>query len=312
MIIVLAADDNYAKYVAVTIASVIHCHHKDGAVQFYILNKDFTPEHREMLESMSDDRHTITCVDVKGRLDSQLLYISGHVTEETYYRILIPDLFPDVDQALYIDCDIVCQGDIEDLWQAIPMSDGDWVAGSLAANLDAKNDYTTSHLGIPSDSYVNAGVLMMNLKALRDIDLMSQCIAMLKEKHWFDQHDQDLVNAICYGHIKIMDHRWHITVGALARNIGKRVEDLQAKDLTVFFLHYATHKPWREEMFSAMLPFWQYVHQTPFADEIVAAYREVSDTKGHFKALCANNQVSLAYLMQCMNEAVQCRLHRRK
>lgn len=311
MIVVLAADDNYAKYAAVAIASMIENHKGGAAVQFYVLNRNITDEHQRMLASMSDMRHTVSCIDVRGQLDSRVLYISGTITEETYYRVLIPTLFPEEDQALYVDCDVICNEDIEDFWQAASMTEDQWIAGTLAADLAAKNDYTTEHLGISSDTYVYAGLLMMNLKVLREIDFLDRCIAFLKEKQWLRQHDMDLINAVCYGHIKVLESRLHITVGAIAKQVGKTVETLTMQDLNVFFIHYATHKPWKTEMITAMLPYWHYVDQTPFAEEIVAAYREISDTKAHFLQQCSNNQISLGYLWRCVTTSIGARVHRR-
>lgn len=312
MLVVLAADDNYAKYAAVAIRSVI-CNHKMGGqpIRFYVLHRDISHMHQRMLESMSDERHTVSCLDVTGRLDSKILYVSGTITEETYYRVLVPELFPEDDQALYIDCDLVCQEDIEDFWQVATLSDKEWIAGTLAANLEEKNRYTTEHLGIPCDTYVNAGVLMMNLKVMREINFLAQSIVFLKEKQPLEQHDQDLINALCYGHIKVLDRHWHATVGTIERIVHKPTAVLALSDLNYCFLHYATNKPFKREMMTAMLPYWRYVGETPFAEEIVEAYREISDTKRHFKDMCSNNQISLGYLWECFIAGMEARLHRR-
>lgn len=312
MVIVLAADDNYAKYAAVTIASIIQTHKGSQKVQFYIMHRDITDEHQQMLESISDEQHSVSCINVKGRLNSKLLYTSGTITEETYYRVLIPSLFPDENQALYVDSDLVCQSDIEDFWSAASLSDDEWIAGTLAADLEKKGKYTKEHLGIPSDTYVNAGVLMMNLKVMREINFLERSIDFLKEKQWLEQHDQDLVNALCYGHVKVLDQQWHATVGTICKIAHKETSELMLSDLNYCFLHYATNKPWKSEMLAVMLPFWHYVDQTPFADEIVEAYREISDTKSRFLNLCANNHISLGYIIRCLSSAIGSRVHKNK
>lgn len=310
MLVVLAADDNYAKYVAVTVASVMDHHTGDGMIDFCVLHRDITPTHQEMLASMSDERHHIRCVNVSGRLDSSMLYTSGYITEETYYRLLIPDLFPEDSEALYLDCDLICQADLETIWPEMTLSGDEWVSGTLAANLEAKNVYTSEYLGIPSDTYINAGVTMMNLEALRQARFLEVSLAFIQAHPRLDQHDQDVLNAVCHGHVKVLDHHVHMTVGARANALGKTVQELTLSDLDLYFLHYAANKAWKSEMSAAMLPYWHYVGETPFAEEIVTAYREISDTRRRFRAMCANNQVSLGYLMGCLKDAIGARVHR--
>ena len=133
-------------------------------------------------------------------------------------------------------------------------------------------------------------------------------VEFLKEKKWLKQHDMDLINAICFGHIQVLEQQWHTTVGAIAYSKGKSAEQLQIDDLQCCMLHYATLKPWCSELLEVMLPYWRYVYKSPFAGEIVEAYRTVSDTKRHFSDMCIKNEISTLFLLKLILRTIKARI----
>ena len=73
-------------------------------------------------------------------------------------------------------------------------------------------------------------------------------------------------------------------------------------------LHYATLKPWTSELIEVMLPYWRYVYKSPFASEIVEAYRIVSDTKKHFSDMCVRNEIAISFLLRLVLETVKSKM----
>ena len=120
MHIVLSSDDNYAKYLAVTIASVI-CNRKDSDVLFFhILDGSITQENRDKIKSMTAERGaSIEFLPIDQALFSgKVLNITekNHVTLATYYRLLIPSLIQ-VDRCIYMDCDMICRASLAPVWK---------------------------------------------------------------------------------------------------------------------------------------------------------------------------------------------------
>ena len=308
--VVFAVNDNYLKYTSITIASILDHRRYDEDYIFYVLHQDITVLHQKMLEKWLESLNTtVKFVNVANRVDSRLLYISGYVTEETYYRILIPELFPELEKAIYMDCDIVCLSNLGDIMDAVDFKDNDiWLSGTLASRNENRNTYCQEHLGIPSETYIFAGMLVLNIPRLCEVKFEKKCFDFLKEKKWLKQHDMDLINAVCFGHIQVLEQHWHTTVGAIAYSREKNVEQLKIDDLQCCMLHYATLKPWTSELIEVMLPYWRYVYKSPFASEIVEAYRIVSDTKKHFSDMCVRNEIAISFLLRLVLETVKSKM----
>ena len=80
-------------------------------------------------------------------------------TIATFYRILIPFVFPsDVGKAIYLDSDLVVTLDINELWQIDIGNKSLGVVWSSQISLWGV---------VKEENYFNAGVLLMNLEALR-------------------------------------------------------------------------------------------------------------------------------------------------
>lgn len=85
-----------------------------------------------------------------------------------YYRIFAPTILPEsVDRILYLDCDLVVHGNIDGLYDA-----------DLGTNLFAACSHTLAFMnafnmlrlgGGPNRTYMNTGVLLMNVKELRKV-----------------------------------------------------------------------------------------------------------------------------------------------
>lgn len=311
--VVFAVNDNYLKYASVTVASILDHRKANEKYFFFILHRDISERHQtELAEWIMSKDASIEFINVREKVDSRLLYVSGNITEETYYRILIPELLPDWKKIIYMDCDIICLSNLGDILNAAEFDDDIWLAGTMASRNESRSSYCKEHLGIPSDTYIFAGMLVMNVPRLCETGFREKCLDFLNEKKWLKQHDMDLINAVSYGHIQILEQSWHTTVGAIAHKTGIKADELKKSDLDCCMLHYATLKPWTTELIEVTLPYWQYVFETPFSTEISAAYRAVSDTKRHFSDMCRKKEISLGYLLNLFGEAVRARLGRRK
>ena len=85
------------------------------------------------------------------------------------YRLLIPQILsPDIDKIIYLDSDVVLNLDIIELWR-IDLADK--ILGVVAFSTmgrDSKNDPLVSNGLVRAEDYFNSGVLLMNLKILRN------------------------------------------------------------------------------------------------------------------------------------------------
>ena len=109
----------------------------------------------------------------------------------TLMRIALPFLLPDVDKILWLDNDTICRQDISDLWD---IDLGDCYVGGVE---EPSHTASTRHL------YLNAGVLYFNLNRLRESGKATEMIDVLHRQK-FPFPDQDVVNCLCQGYIKVL------------------------------------------------------------------------------------------------------------
>lgn len=103
-------------------------------------------------------------------------------------RCAITKILPDEDAVLYLDVDTIVEADLTELFET---DLGEWM-------LAACKEPTRSRPALP---YYNAGVMMMNLRGLREHGLDDDMIRILNDrKFWWP--DQDVLNAVCQGMIR--------------------------------------------------------------------------------------------------------------
>ena len=110
--------------------------------------------------------------------------------------------FPNLDKALYLDADLVINGSIEPLWELD--LEGYYCAGVDDIFIRRINYRKILELA-EKDVYINAGVLLLNLKDLRKDKIQEKLLQHTSIYINRDRYqDQDAINCICKGKIKLI------------------------------------------------------------------------------------------------------------
>ena len=109
-------------------------------------------------------------------------------------RLALPHMFPEEDLALWLDADTIVEGDISGLFET---DFGDCYVAAVVEPTRCKDPFT----------YFNAGVLLLDLKKLRD----GKCCEWIDyiNRHKLTFPDQDCINLLCQGKIKKLDPIWN-------------------------------------------------------------------------------------------------------
>ncbi len=138
---------------------------------------------------------------------------TGAYSLACYLRLFAPSLLPDVDKVLYLDCDLIVNSSLQELW------DIDLDGYAVAAVHDASLSYNIvkKYLGYDywKDGYFNSGVLLMNLKYWREHDLQNKLVDFLNT-HKVSLPDQDALNIVLHGSVKYIHPKWNCHVGYFA------------------------------------------------------------------------------------------------
>lgn len=251
--IVLGCDNNYFKYGLVTLQSlIIQAKTKHIDYHIYFLHEDISVENQAIAQSLVQhlDNVSIDFITLSDFKQYQVYCGEniGYINESTYYRMFIPKVFPQYDQVLYLDCDIIVNFDvgkalvnfdfqnkilaavsdkyimhvIKDQEEKLKLSlDNNTMDDShpitindnatkiiVNDNLETSTEwlnfnpkYYYQRLRIPNlGDYFNAGVIMFNLKKIRELQLVDRFIDVIDELSRPIFRDQDLLNYLAFQH----------------------------------------------------------------------------------------------------------------
>ena len=261
-----AIDDGYAKFVAVSIKSLIMNANNNYNYDINVIYENLSEENAKKLKSLENDNVKIILTEMNQNLSMITDKLGNRLREYTFtltifFRLFIPVMFPKYDKCIYIDADTVIPGDISSLYNE---DLGNNYLGCIVDKSTIDNEILASYfeevVGIPRDKYINSGVLLMNSKKLRELKIDEKFLD-LYTKYGFDviAPDQDYINSMCYGHIKYLSDIYDAMPNPNNKEVEKPV-----------IIHYNLFlKPWQYENVQYYDYFWKYAKFTPYYDEIL-------------------------------------------
>lgn len=213
--IFFTVDNNYAPFLATAINSAVKNSSDNRKYRAIILYQELSRENIEKLSKLAKDNFSVEFYAMKNSFDAITDRMSNRLrcdyfTLTIYFRLFIPLMFPQFDKGIYIDSDVVVTSDIAELFD-IDIKDN--FIGACRdysiADIPPLVSYTENAVGVKGDEYINSGVLLMNLKKMRENDFEGHFLNLLNAYH-FDSiaPDQDYINAICNGKIHYLSQEW--------------------------------------------------------------------------------------------------------
>lgn len=242
-------DDNYVPYLMVTLKSIVQHSKKTNKYEIYIIHSGLSLQSKKLIRNIVRNKKEFTIFFVNVSLKLQQLAIKldvrDYYTSSTYYRIFLPELFPLIKKAIYIDSDIVLRNDIANLFNI------DLEKNLLGAIPDASvqlfpefAQYVETVIRMPHEEYFNAGVLVMDFERLRKFKLERKAIDLLSHVTFKVAQDQDILNFLTKGKVKLLDKRWNVMP------LGEKIEN-------PYLVHYnLIFKPWKHKEIMYEEYFW--------------------------------------------------------
>jgi lipopolysaccharide biosynthesis glycosyltransferase len=281
--IFFAVTGNYAPFVATTAFSIIG--NTNEAVNFHVLTENFEDEDKRVLTEFivgalrATPLHcnvTMDFTDVSEQLKifegAQLVWFKSYIP---YARLLIPDIFLNIDKAIYMDVDIIVNCDIKELWN-IDFYNKD-MEYALAAAKGYKDNYASENFGIsPEHKYFNNGLLLLNCRKWREEMIVEKLLEIAaKSKLKFRYPTQDLFNIY-------FDNNNYVPFDEIYNYqplYTKHIEESHAK-----LIHYTREKPWENENCPQSEAFWKIAGKTPYYEFFIEKLQKNRITKRNFAA----------------------------
>lgn len=281
-------DNNYAPYLSVALASAIENSNPLRRYKAIVLHQDLAQEHQDRIRALAQEHFSIEFCPMKRCLACITDQMSNRLrcdyfTLTIYFRLFIPTMFPQYDKAIYIDSDVVVQGDLAELFETELGENyfGACVETSVG-DVPELTRYMKEAVGVEHSKYINSGVLLMNLKQLREKKLDEHFLHLLNQYH-FDSvaPDQDYLNALCYGKILYLPQTWNTTP-----NENRPTVD-NAK-----LIHYNLFsKPWCYDGVQYEDVFWRYAQSSHYLADIRAHKAAYSPEKKASDKKCMERMV---------------------
>ena len=154
-----------------------------------------------IIEKYGKDIVDIKFFDMKD--DFKGAITGSHISLAAYYRIALPSLLPNVDKIIYTDSDVINFVDLTEMYY-LEFKEKMYFMGMLD-NIGLLNELKS--LGIYVPKYMNDGIMLMNLKAIRE-DGIEQKIRDFIKTHYLDHHDQTAINGVCHNNWQILSVKY--------------------------------------------------------------------------------------------------------
>lgn len=175
-----------------------------------------------------------------------------YVTTTAFSRIFLPEILDSsIKKVLYLDCDLICDGSLSDLWN-ITLPEDCPIGAIVDCNYASPRKHQIAE--IPSTAkYINSGVLLMNLDCWRNNNYIDLSVNVALDKR-FPMLDQDLLNHLFYENILYLPIKYNMQIATLLDGIDNchidmaYYEEIKEACINPIIIHYLTaNKPWKLE-----------------------------------------------------------------
>lgn len=207
--IAICIDKNFIMQASVLITSILKTN--KTKIKIFIISNNIDLDSKKSLETLVQNSIiSLEFINIDlNKIENFPIGNKNHLTNATYYRLLLPFLLPDyVNKILYLDCDMIVVDDLSNLYNT------DITHTNCGCVIDMFNNDTNinKRLNYSLDAgYFNAGLILINLdewkknnisdKALNFIDTYPEkCLA----------HDQDALNYALNGNYINLSCRYNM------------------------------------------------------------------------------------------------------
>ncbi|GHV28823.1 hypothetical protein FACS189481_0270 [Clostridia bacterium] len=295
--IVITIDNNYVWPAIVSMTSMLENAKETTSYHIHVLiSGDFLEENKQKLLSLKSAYKNcdISFFDMGNEFDNfqpDNGVTIDWITKVVFYRLRVPSVLSNIQKCIYLDTDTLIREDLSELYD-IDVSDY-YVAGVADGMRWRGHNHTRiksyfSAIGLPdAKHYINAGILLMNLKEMRKNNLEKRFaefvdIKVNKEKI-AAYADQDAINVVCYDKILDLPIKYNVMLSCIDfitpykkngyAKLCQSEEEWEKGIKNPVVMHYALqNKPWKN-FCPHMVDWWEHAAKTAFVKEIIKTYK---------------------------------------
>lgn len=240
---VFCCDDVYADKLAVAAYSLLR--NTSSNVALYVVDCGISQKNEQLIQKLRLKCSNL--IDVQFKSPERIACfedfpVDPYFSSAIFYRLAIPQIFPSLKRAIYLDCDVIVDGDIAKLWET-DLRGHPFSALNDEGNFLLSDDCIRRKIaaGIPENHiYMSSGALLIDSEKFEAAKILERVIAVIKAPHKkFACPEQDAMN-ICIRPDEYLplDPRFNFT--PFAQLATKRIKE----GLVPVVIHYSCGKPW--------------------------------------------------------------------
>lgn len=250
-----ATDENYAKHVGISMTSL------------FINNKEIEELIVYVIENNLKEDTKIKLLDIGKKYNRKVEFIlcdkicSGLDVNVSFPKAAFSRLFltrvKELDKILYLDSDTIINNGIQELYST------DISKYEMAGVQDNAAYYLLKKIGMnKNNKYINSGVLLMNLKLLRENNFEKRVFDFIKKnKGKVNHHDQGIINGVCKNSILILEPKYNMMPEMLYMTVKQsnflynvhnyysqdEINDAVNNAVVIHYIEKFTGRPWFED-----------------------------------------------------------------
>ena len=281
--VVFAANNGFIPVFAACFRSLLdHCTPETN-YDVVLIQTNVTEENQAVLSAMAASYQNISLrfFNATPLIRDYDLKANAHISVETYFRFLIQKILPDYDKVLYLDCDLIVNADVAELYKTdidgyllAAARDPEFLGHVNGADKQIQK-YIFHQLNMKDPrNYFQAGVLLFNESEMRKAYTLEQWLTFASIPYRYN--DQDVLNIYCEGRVKYLDMSWNLITDCdhtrVCNTIVHAPEHIQkeyhAAHAAPKIIHYAGHrKPWQKPTEDYAREFWHCARRTPYYEQ---------------------------------------------
>jgi lipopolysaccharide biosynthesis glycosyltransferase len=241
IVLVAGADDRFALGLTVALSSALKHLDSSRRAHVFVLDGGISPAGLERCRGcLLAVRPDVEITVVENDPERFAAFNFHLYSRAAYLRLLIPEVVPArYARALYLDSDLVVQGDIAELWALPDEGKPFWAAFDEGVRGTDYVKETLFFADVPAGTpYFNSGVLLIDLPRWREQRISETAVAVLAEHsgHCINV-DQDALNVVAIDKWSVLPPAWNTQV--VGREAWRHPSGQSPR-----IIHFINHKPW--------------------------------------------------------------------
>ncbi len=236
--VVFICDEKYAMPTAVSIASIINNKAHNTIYDINVIMVECSDKKIKNIQSLQTDNVNINIIE-SDNIHKDLGANHSYVSKASLLKFNIANIFENYNKILYLDSDIIVRGDLSDLYNT---NIKDVYAGVVIDMI--AEDKNHDHDRIGNKNYFNSGMMLLNIKKIREDKLTKKFIKTKKETSSKYQ-DQDVLNIVFGNCVKFLSPIYnYMTTNELNYDKNTIEKFYNAKLDNIVIIHITWRKPW--------------------------------------------------------------------